>query len=263
MQLSIVDTHIQEIYRYRGLIYSLVARELQARYRGSVLGFFWSFLSPLLLFAVYALVFSVYMRIQMENYTSYLFVGLLPWTWFSASLMEGATSIIGSGNLVTKVPFPAQVLPLVKVLANLFNYLLSMPILIVVLFIGGIKIGWPWLAFPLVLGSNLLLTLGISLFLACINTYFRDTQHLLGIILTLWFFLTPILYPASMIPDNLKFLLWINPEAIYIREYQDIFFYMKFPDWQGFLYVTLFSILILLLGIWIFEAFKEGFAEKI
>jgi len=117
-------------YKYRELIVSLVSKELKSRYRGSVLGMLWTFLNPLLLLLVYAVVFSVYMRIEMENYSVFMFSGLLPWVWFSSSLIEGSNSIAASGNLITKSMFPAEILPVIKVLSNLFNYIFSLPLLL-------------------------------------------------------------------------------------------------------------------------------------
>ncbi|HSO73180.1 MAG TPA: ABC transporter permease, partial [Thermodesulfobacteriota bacterium] len=126
-----IRQHFQEVFRYRSLVSSLILRELKARYRGSVLGFLWTFLNPLLLLGVYALVFNVYFRIQMEHYAGFMFTGLLPWIWFSSSLIEGTNAITSGGSLITKVLFPGQLLPLVKVGSNLMNFLLSLPILFV------------------------------------------------------------------------------------------------------------------------------------
>ena len=125
--------HVAELYRFRALIATLVLRDLRARYRGSFFGFLWSFLNPLLLMLVYALVFSVYLRVPMENYAVFLFTGLLPWLWFSASLGHAAAVIVGSGGLVKRIMFPAEILPLVAVLSNLVNLLLSLPLLFVFL----------------------------------------------------------------------------------------------------------------------------------
>ncbi len=255
--------HTRELIRYRSLVGSLVVRELKARYRGSFLGFLWTFLNPLLLLAVYALVFHFYLRIRVENYTGFMFVGLLPWIWFSSSLMEGTTAITTGGSLVTKVLFPSQILPAVKVLANLSNYLLSLPILFLFLGIMGIYPGWPLLWLPLILALHLLFTIGLVLILSTANVFFRDVQHILSNFLTLWFFLTPILYPLSRVPPDFHKWVLVNPMAQIISAYHDLFFYRRHPDWGLLAVFFALSLFLLGMGTFCFERYKESFAEKI
>src|SRR5262249_35323923 len=165
--------HLADLYRFRALIVTLVLRELRARYRGSLLGFLWSFLNPLLLMLVYVLVFAVYLRVPWENYAVFLFTGLLPWLWFSSSLAPPAGVTVGSGGLVKRVLFPAEILPLVSVLSNLANLLLSLPLLLGFLWLFGVRPG-PTLAFlPMLLGVQLLLTVGLALPLAALNVHLR------------------------------------------------------------------------------------------
>jgi lipopolysaccharide transport system permease protein len=255
--------HIQELIRYRSLINSLVARELKARYRGSFLGFLWTFLNPLLLLAVYALVFNVYLRIRIEHYAGFMFVGLLPWIWFSSALMEGTLSITSGGSLVTKVLFPSQVLPMVKILASLINYLLSLPILFGFLWFMGVYQGWPLVWLPVIIGLHLLFILGLVLILAGVNVFFRDVQHILANLLTLWFFLTPILYPLAQVPAPFnKWVLW-NPMAQITLAYQDIFFYNRPPDLRILSVFLILAVLVSGVGMVFFERYKETFAEKI
>jgi lipopolysaccharide transport system permease protein len=258
-----IDLHLRELYRYRGLVTSLVLRELKARYRGSILGFLWTFLNPLMLLAVYALVFSVYFRIQMEHYAGFMFTGLLPWIWFSSSLLEGTTAIASGGSLITKVLFPGQVLPLVKVGANLLNFLLSLPILLIFLIAMGLGPGLVLVWLPLVVAVHLIFIAGLTLGLATLNVFLRDIQHILSNLVTLWFFLTPILYPLSQVPPIFRRWVLFNPATLITLSYQDIFFYRRSPNP---LYLGAFFILALLvlgLGIILFEHYKETLAEKI
>ncbi|MBI5585439.1 MAG: ABC transporter permease [Deltaproteobacteria bacterium] len=260
---STIGPHFQELYRYRGLVSSLVLRELKARYRGSVLGFLWTFLNPLMLLAVYALVFSVYFRIQMEHYAGFMFTGLLPWIWFSSSLLEGTTAIASGGSLITKVLFPGQILPLVKVGANLLNYLLSLPVLLIFLTAMGLSPGSALVWLPLVVAVHLIFIAGLSLALATLNVFLRDIQHILSNLVTLWFFLTPILYPLAQVPQAFRRWVLLNPATLITLSYQDIFFYRRSPD---LLYLGTFFILALVvlgLGITLFEHYKETLAEKI
>jgi lipopolysaccharide transport system permease protein len=260
---SLIRHHIHELIRYRSLVNSLVARELKARYRGSFLGFLWTFLNPLLLLGVYALVFNIYLRIQIEHYAGFMFAGLLPWIWFSSALMEGTLSITSGGSLVTKVLFPSQVLPMVKILASLINYLLSLPILFTFLWLMGVYQGWPLLWLPVIVVLHLLFILGLVLILAGINVFFRDVQHILANLLTLWFFLTPILYPLAQVPPPFNKWVLLNPMAQITLAYQDIFFYNRQPDLRILPVFLVLAVILSGVGMVFFERYKETFAEKI
>ncbi len=167
-------TNLKELYTYRALIQNLVLRDLKARYRGSVLGFLWTFLNPLLLMATYALVFSVYMRIGMEKYTAFLLTGLLPWIWFSSSLLMGTTSIVEGGGLIKKVFFPPQVLPTVTVITNTVNFLLSLPFLLVFLLLFRVEVGWTLVGLLPVMAIQLVLTMGLVLILSALTVRYRE-----------------------------------------------------------------------------------------
>ncbi len=256
-------THLSELGRHRALLWALVGRELKGRYRGSLLGFLWTFLNPLMLLAVYALVFSVYFRIQMEHYAVFMFTGLLPWVFFSSSLNEGAGAITEGGSLVTKVMFPLQVLPAVKVMANFVNYLLSLPILFAFYLADGVHLGWGLLAFFAVGAVHLIFTYALALLLSAANVFLRDTKHVVNNLLTLWFFLTPILYPLSQIPEAFRPLVYLNPAAVITLAYQDLFFWGRWPAWGPLAGVAALSLVLLVLAVVVFEHYKEYFAEKI
>ena len=176
--------NLAQLVRYRGLIQSLVARELKARYRGSVLGFFWSFINPLLLLFVYSFVFSNILPANykgIEHYELFIFCGILPWTWFSSSLLESSGILISGGNLIKKVLFPAEVLPIVTVLANMLHFTFGLPILVVFLlyFDAPITIAeLPW--FPVAMLVQLIFTLGCALILSALTVHFRDIRDILG-----------------------------------------------------------------------------------
>jgi ABC-type polysaccharide/polyol phosphate export permease len=254
---------IRDTCRYRSLIWNLVVKELKLRYRGSVLGFFWSFLNPLLLMAVYALVFSVYLRINMKHYAIFMFCGLLPWIWFSASLLEGVNSIVGRGDLITKAFFPPQILPLITLFSNLINFLLSLPILFIFLWASHVLPGWPLLTLPVILLAQLFFTLGMVLALSALNVHFRDLTHILGNLLTLWFFVSPIIYPLSQVPERYRFLIDFNPMGLLTLMYQDVFFYNRLPDLRILGLLILFGILVTIIGNAIFNSYRETFAEEI
>src|SRR4029453_712201 len=177
--------NLQNLLKYRGLIQSLVVRDLKARYRGSVLGFFWSFINPLLLLLIYSFVFPVVLPgshpKEIEPYALFMFCGILPWTWFSSSLSESASVLINNGNLIKKVLFPAEILPIVTVLANMVHFFLGLPILAAFLIFYWRPITLPEIAwFPVVVLVQALLTTGFALILSALTVHFRDLRDILG-----------------------------------------------------------------------------------
>ena len=255
--------HITELIRFRHLVSHLVAKELKVRYRGSVLGFFWTFLNPLMLLSVYALVFSVYMRIDMPHYAAFMFVGLLPWIWVHQSLIYGTNSITESESLVTKVTFPLQIMPTVKVTAALINYVLGLPVLLGFLILEGVALKWTMLFLPLVLAAAWLFVWGLALILATINVFFRDVQYIMANLLTLWFFVTPILYPLEKVPEAYRFLIRLNPLTLLMAAFQDILFYGRPPDWTGLITLALTGLAVAVVGMIVFDRYKESFAEMV
>lgn len=255
--------NLSELYRYRTLVSSLVARELKARYRGSVLGFFWTLLNPLLLMAVYSLVFSIYMRMNLENYAIFLFSGLLPWLWFSSSLNQGTNAIVGNRSLVTRVMFPPQVLPAVVVLANFVNFLLSLIVLPVFYIIYGARVGTALIGLPILFVCQLLLTHGLVLLVSALNVHFRDLQHIVGNLLIFAFFLTPIIYPITLIPEKYRFFARLNPLALLMSAYQDILYHNRFPQWQSIGILLGAAVLVFAVSTRVFDSFRDTFAEEI
>jgi lipopolysaccharide transport system permease protein len=256
--------NLRELYQYRGLLLSLTLRELKARYRGSVLGFLWTFLNPTLQMLVYTLLFSVYMRQQIDNYTYFMFIGLLPWIWFSSSVNGGASAISDRRDLLTKVRFPAQVLPASVVATNLCNFVLSMPLLFVLGFFFGRWPSWHVVAFPLVVLTQLLVTLALVYLISAINVVFRDLQQIVANLLTMWFFVTPIFYRATTIPEQYRDLMVLgNPMAVMVLSYQSIFYDRQFPAagplamWFGI------ALVLLTVASVIFERRREEFAEVV
>src|SRR3954469_8203414 len=205
--------NLARLVRYRGLIQSLVGRELKARYRGSFLGFFWSFINPLLLLLVYSFVFTFVMPAshdpRIEPYALFMFCGILRWTWFASSLNESAGVLISGGNLVKKVLFPAEILPIVSVLANMIHFFFGLPILAGFLLYYHRPLNAGELAFfPLVVLVQLVLPMGLAFFLSALTVHFRDIRDILSNLLTFWFFATPIIYPYFLFKDPLQPVKW-------------------------------------------------------
>jgi lipopolysaccharide transport system permease protein len=268
--------HLRQLPKYRALIQSLVARELKARYRGSVLGFFWSFFNPLLLLLVYTFVFTVVLPGGWDEKLGpralFLFCGLLPWTWFSSSLIESSNVLISGGNLIKKVMFPAEILPIVSVLANLVHFLFGLIILVVFLIyyrapLQASELLW----FPVVVLVQLVLSLGLALILSALTVHFRDIKDILSNVLTLWFFATPIIYPISQITDPTsttaswaKPLIYLNPFTHLAISYQEILFYSgPFGHWKWLLALGAGSVLLFLFGYFLFDRLRDSFAEEV
>jgi ABC-type polysaccharide/polyol phosphate export permease len=261
--------NLANLVRYRGLIQSLVARELKARYRGSVLGFFWSFINPLLLLLVYSFVFTYVLENKVEGiqpYALFMFCGILPWTWFSSSLTEAAGSLISGGNLIKKVLFPAEVLPIVSVLANMVHFFLGLTILVGFLIYykhppDALDLVW----FPVVVVVQLIFTTALALLLAALTVHFRDIRDLLSNILTLWFFATPIIYPWTQ-ANVIRFrrIFNLNPFTHLAISYQEILFFPgAIGHWKWLLALGAFSIVLFLCAYWVFDRLRDSFAEAV
>jgi lipopolysaccharide transport system permease protein len=256
-------TTFQELIRYRGLVQTLVMRDLKARYRGSTLGLMWTLLNPLLHMAIYALVFSVYIRNEMERYPAFLLCGILPWTWLSSALFLGTTAIIEGGSMLKKVFFPPQILPTVAVIATFINFLLSLPLLFGVLLLFGVTFGWSLLALPLIMTAQFALTLGLTLIISAVSVRYRDIPPILGHVLTFWFFLTPIIYPVSSVPERFRTLLALNPVTPFFVAYQETLLYNRLVSWEDFGVMIGCGVIVLLVGVLIFERLRWSLAEEV
>ena len=261
--------NLVKLGRYRALIQTLVVRDLKARYRGSVLGFFWSFFNPALLLFIYTFVFTKVLPSShppdMEPFALFMFCGILPWTWFSSSLLESSNTLIAGGNLIKKVLFPAEVLPIVTVLANMVHFFLGLPILAAFVIyyqrpIDPVELLW----FPVIVLVQLVLTTGMAMFLSALTVHFRDLKDLLGNILTLWFFATPIIYSIEMAPPDMRWWLNLNPMTHLMRSYQEVLFFegpLGHQKWLAALGVA--SAVVFLAGYFVFDRLRDSFAEEV
>ena len=257
---------IQTLYRYRALIRSLVGRDLKARYRGSFLGFLWSFINPLLLLLTYGVVFTYMLPMRVhggEPYFLFLFCGILPWTWFSSSVAESSGVLISGGNLIKKVLFPAEVLPTVTVFANFVHFALGLPILLLFLALEG-KLGWSALLLPVPLLVQMVLTLGMALFVSALTVHFRDIQNLLNHLMQLWFFSTPVLYSfTSLESEALRSVLRFNPMTHVMKAYHDLLFDGIARFQRGLGLSALAALAAFALGAFLFERLRDTLAEEV
>ncbi len=261
----------RQIVRYSGLLKTLVGRELRARYRGSLLGFFWSLVNPALLVLVYSLVFGLVLRPRLgapgtEPYALFLISGLFPWIWFSGSLLEATGSLAAGAGLLRKAVFPAALLPMVPVLSNLVHFALALPVVAAALAVGGAlgyRVGgWPALLLPAIVLLELPLVAGLALALAALSVHFKDVRDLLGNVLTLLFFLTPILYPLAAVTQ--QWLWWVvrlSPVTPFTLAYQEVLFHRTVPDGTLWLQMTAVALLAWAGGTWLFGRLEDTLAE--
>lgn len=246
------------------MLYLLTFRELKLRYQDTVFGFLWSLIRPLLQGVVLFVVLRKFIRIEVEDYHLVLLAGLFPWTWFQTSLVIAVGSFSTNGALIKKVYFPRFVLPLATVLNNGVQYGLSIPVLVVLLLIEGTTPSWTWLiGIPYLLAVQALLIMGIVLFIASLNVYFRDLEHLTDVFVGLiWFYLTPVIYPLSIVPDKYHSWVLLNPMASLIEGWRDLFLYNSVPGlelWPA----LVFAVGIAALGSFSFRKMEGGFADAL
>jgi ABC-type polysaccharide/polyol phosphate export permease len=260
----------REIWKYRDLLLNLVARDLAVRYRRSALGFFWSFLNPLLMMVVFSIVFQVVRPLSVRNYALFVLTGLLAWNFLAGSLGGAVRSITGNANLIDKVYFPREVLPLSVVLSNLVNFLLSLVVFIPLsLLLGAQWSAWT-LALPLIVGVQLILVTGLALLLAALNVFYRDTELVLDVALTGWFFLTPIFYELELLPKQvfgLELDVWrlvytLNPMATLVTDYRYILLY-EYPVIRHTLVSLATGLVVLMVGWIVFRRCAPAFAEEV
>ena len=253
----------KNLYNYRELLKTNVKKEIRGKYKNSFLGVLWSFLNPLLQIVVYAIVFQIILKNPQENYAVFICCGLIPWTFFSSSLTRSAFTMVENGNLLKKVYFPREILPISIVTSEAVNFLISTIIIIAFVVFGGLGISKYMVFYPIVWIAQYILLVGLSLIVSSISVYVRDLQHLIGVVLQLFFYATPIVYSADIIPDNLKWILNINPMTYIIEAYRDIFYNQTMIDIMPLLILIGISVVLCVIGYLIFNKLQKGFAEQL
>lgn len=255
---------IKEVLDYKQMIYSLVRKDLRGRYKGSVLGFLWTFVNPTFQLLIYTFVFSVILRSDIEKFYLYLFVALIPWIFFQSSVSGGATAITSQKDLVKKIYFPREVLPISYVTSCYINMLFCFIIIFIVVIISGVGINiTAILCLPIVMIVEYILALGMALLSSAITVYFRDLEHILGLVTMAWLYLTPILYSITIVPEELLPLYNINPMTPIIEAYRDILYYKQIPRIETLGQGFILGILILSLGWFVFGRLNKHFAEEL
>lgn len=256
--------HIKEIYEYRDMIFSLVKRELRGRYQKSVLGMLWTFLNPLCQILVYTFVFTVVFPSNIEDYYIYLMTGIIPWTFFSEALGQGAGSVVANSDMTKKIYFPREVLTISSVTAKFVNMLLSFIVVFVFLVISGRGFSGPaLLCLPFIMIAEYLIALGFTLFFSAITVYLRDMEYIVGVLLMAWIWATPIMYATDTVPEPVMKLLMINPMTQIVMSYHDILYYHVVPSAVRIGTVLIIGIVLLLVGEVVFKRLEGNFAEEL
>ena len=223
----------RELRRFWPVVVNMVGQELRVRYQRSVLGFLWTLVNPILMMTTMTIVFSQIFNERTEGYAIFLFAGMVPWNFMAGSLTECASSIISNEGLIRKIYLPKLVFPLTRVLINLTTFLLSMMALFVILGPLGARPSLPMVMLPVVVAVFFVFTLGLGLLLATVNTFYRDCAHFIAVFIQAWYFLTPILYPASRFREA-AVRFWLNPAYPFIRMFQTIICDRQWPDLTTF-----------------------------
>ena len=255
---------ILELVQYRELVRNLVIRDIKLRYRNSVLGFVWCLGNPLLMMAVFTVVFTVLMHNDIPNYPIFILCALLPWNYFNTAIMGSIDSIVGNAHLIKKVYFPREVLPLSIVLANLVNFLLALIVLFAMLFAFRVQLTAWALYLPLIIFIQTIFTLGLGLIFATLNVFYRDTKIIMEVGMMAWFFLTPVFYKIEdLVPQYARLMYWVNPMASFISWYR-IVIYHGISMEPGFIFRTLVtSVVALVVGYLVFTRYSSVFGEEV
>jgi lipopolysaccharide transport system permease protein len=267
-------TNLIELWEYRELLYNLTVRDLKVRYKNSALGVAWSLLNPILMMLVFTVVYTVMLgQSDRRDYAAFVLCGLLPWNFFSSSIMGGVGSVVNNSYLIKKVYFPRAVLPASIMLSNLVNFLIALPVYFVLAWLLGVRYTPYVLFLPLVVLVEMIFILGVSLLLSALNVFYRDVQQIMEVLILAWFFVTPVIWDVSLLPasrmvlgvevpvQRLTYIL--NPMASIVATYRDILYYGRPIGWDFFLRTAITVVIVLVIGFFVFNRLKGRFAEEV
>lgn len=256
-------TLFKELYQYRELLKTNVKKEIRGKYKASFLGILWSFINPLLQVLVYALVFPYIMRVQTDNYLIFLICGVIPWTWFTNSITNGTTCVTNNANLIKKVYFPREILPISIVTSGLINFLISCIIILLFVLFGGIGLSWHLIFLPLIAIVQYIFSLALVFLLSAFNVYVKDVEYMVIFLLNLFFYATPILYSTEMFSGWFMWIFRLNPLAHIINAYRDIFYVHQVPQILNLFILLVGGLIVLILCYKVFKRLEKRFAEEV
>ena len=256
-----------KLARHRSLIKRMVLRDLRSRYVGSAMGLFWSVIHPVVLLLSYTFVFSIVLKQPLgesagtSSFAIHLFCGILPWLVFQETVTRSSTVLIENSNLITKTVFPSEILPVSVLVANLVNHLIGLGVFLAVAFVYLQKLSWLLLLIPFYLFALSLFALGLSWFVSSVQVFLRDTTQVLGVVLTFWFWLTPILFDEQRMPQGLRLVMQLNPLAAVVTAYRKCLLRFEMPSLEALFVLYLFALGSFLAGGLFFRYTKRSFAD--
>ena len=253
----------KDLYKYREFLKTSIKKEFRGKYKNSFLGVLWSFLNPLCQLLIYALVFPFILRVDVDNYTMFLVVALIPWTFFNMTVIQSAASVVANGGIIKKVYFPREILPISVATSNLLNFFITSGLVLIALLISGIGITSSILVLPFVILMQYILQLGLAFILSAITVFVRDVEYIMNIFVMLMFYMCPIVYSSDMIPSNILPLFKLNPMFHIIGYYREILYFQRIPDFSDMLLLFVVSIIILVVGYKLFNKLQKKFAEEL
>lgn len=253
----------KEMCQYREFLKTSILKEFRGKYKKSFLGILWSFLSPLFQLLIYAIVFPFILKNNIENYTVFLIVALMPWTFFNSTIIQSAACIVNNAGIVKKVYFPREILPISVTTSNLINFLITQFIVFIALIVSGIGFSKAIIVFPIIVIIQYILQLGFAFIFSAITVYIRDVEYIINIFMMLMFYLCPIVYEANMIPAQFLKFFKLNPMFHIISFYRTILYYKEIPNMLEVGELFIVCIIILLLGYKIFKKLQKRFAEEL
>jgi lipopolysaccharide transport system permease protein len=257
--------HLVELYKTRELLFSWTFREFRVRYSQSFMGAAWAILQPLVLMVIFSFVFSFVLNVDTGDipYPVFSYVGTLPWTLFATSIAFAVPSLVSNMNLVSKIYFPREVLPISAILVGLVDFAIAALLLIPMFLFFGVAITWTIALVPLILLVQTVLTLGISLFASAVNVFFRDVRFIVPLALQVWMYLSPVIYPVTAVPEQWRWLYFLNPMAAIIDSYRRVLLMGQPPDWPYLALSAAVSLVVLVLGYRYFKSAEKQFADLI
>jgi ABC-2 type transport system permease protein len=263
-EMTTLRAIVASMYSYREFLKNLVLKDLKLKYRGSVFGFLWSLVNPLLMIVVYTIAFTYILRVRAEGFVFYVMLGLLSWTYFANSAAMSTGAIIDNSGLLKSAFFPRAILPIATVLFNLAQYLLTVAVFFPVMLLWyRVPISGSMMLFPVFLALQSLFTIGIALILATSTAFFRDVRHLLEVALQVMFWTTPIVYELGQVPEKLRLLILLSPMSPFVVGYQKLFYFREWPEPTLWLVTVTYSLGTFIVGAALLLAFEDRFAEQV
>ncbi len=257
--------HLKELYKFRELLMAFTLREIKVRYKQTILGASWAILQPVALTLIFTIVFGVFLKVKSGTipYPIFAYSALLPWTFFSTSITFGSLSIVNNGNLISRIYFPREAMPIASMGAALFDFLIASIIFILMMFFYHVKISENILLLAVIIPTIVVFTLGISLILSALNVIFRDIKFIVPLGLQVWLYISPVIYSLNQVPDNIRKFYIINPMAVLLQSFRDVTVAGSAPNIKELFLAIVISISTLIVGYIFFKHKEKIFADVI